>query len=104
MSDCYQLDGHEVVKVATHAWRLEPAWQRRVGFDEIGDVVVSTVFLGLDHGYGGGPPLIFETQIVASESRVRDLDQWQERYSTWEAAERGHAEAVRMVKERLEGC
>lgn len=27
------------------------------------DLWVSTVFLGLDHSFGGGPPILFETMI-----------------------------------------
>lgn len=47
---------------------------------------VSTVFLGLCHRFGdGGPPLLFETMIFPGN------DQW--RYSTWEEAKAGHAEA-----------
>jgi|SRR3954469_11582606 hypothetical protein len=94
MSDCYQLDGHDVVKVAVHDWRLESADQRRVAADEIGDARVSTVFLGLDHGYGDGPPLIFETMIFGGQH-----DAYQERYSTWQEAEAGHKRAVVMVKQ-----
>lgn len=29
---------------------------------------VSTVWLGLDHGYGGGPPIIFETMVFGNVS------------------------------------
>lgn len=44
--------------------RFEDIDSRRVDATIIGDVRVSTVWLGLDHGDGGdGPPLIFETMI-----------------------------------------
>ena len=32
---------------------------------------LSTVFLGLDHSWGGGPPLIFETMLFAPEQPPR---------------------------------
>ena len=33
----------------------------RVACTEVGEVTVSTVWLGIDHRFGVGPPLIFET-------------------------------------------
>jgi hypothetical protein len=36
--------------------------------DRFGEVLVSTVFLGLDHGFGDdGPPVLFETMIFRGE-------------------------------------
>jgi hypothetical protein len=59
---------------------------------EIGDVKISTVFLGLDHQYGEGQPLLFETMIFGGKH-----DQYQERYSTWDDAVNGHRVACDMV-------
>ena len=56
---------------------------------------VSTALLGLDHGFGDGPPLIFETMIFGGEHNL-----WEDRYSTLDAAERGH---LRVVKALLAG-
>lgn len=53
------------------------------------DVEVSTVFLGLDHNFSGGVPILFETMIFGGEH-----DGYQERYATWEEAEAGHKQAV----------
>lgn len=50
---------------------------------------VSTVFLGLDHSFGEGPPLLFETLVLGGP-----FDQEMERYSTWAEAEAGHARMV----------
>ena len=67
---------------------------RQVEKDHIGDIVISTVFLGIDHSFDvNGPPLLFETMIFGGE-----FDQEQRRYSTWEEAEAGHQEFVKMVK------
>lgn len=52
---------------------------RHVALDQIGDVVVSTVFLGLDHGFLQGAPILFETMIFGGEH-----DGAQERYRTWD--------------------
>lgn len=57
-----------------------------------GGVTVSTVFLGLDHSYGNGPPVLFETMIFEG-----DHDGYQERYCTWEEAEQGHERAITLV-------
>ncbi len=49
-------------------------------------VRVSTVFLGINHQFGDGPPLLFETMIFGGP-----LDQeYQTRCSTWEEAEQMH--------------
>lgn len=35
--------------------------QRIVAQDYVGETLVSTVFLGLDHRFGAGPPILWET-------------------------------------------
>ena len=52
-------------------------------------VRVSTVFLGLDHQWGEGPPLLFET-LVFHDGDGQECT----RYATWHAAEQGHAAMV----------
>lgn len=91
----YRLIGHEAVECDLMEWALQMDDEnRRVAKDSIGDVDISTVFLGLDHQFEpGGPPLIFETMIFGGP-----LDQTRERYSTWEQAEAGHARWVAAVK------
>lgn len=59
------------------------------------EIMVSTVFLGLDHSFGAGPPQIFETMIFGGQ-----FDQHGWRDSTWWGAEARHAAVVRMVKRR----
>ena len=54
---------------------------------------VSTVWLGRNHQYGDGPPLIFETMVFSSKDgplNEEDCD----RYSTEAEALAGHAEMV----------
>lgn len=60
--------------------------KRRVAFTKGFNIFVSTVFLGLDHSFGDGPPLLFETMVC------RNKVDWGEcwRYTTWEEAEAGH--------------
>lgn len=71
----------------------DPAY-RRVGLTDVGDVRVSTVWLGLDHRFGPGPvPLIFETMVFGG-----DLDGYQERYGSAVAALAGHDQWVARVR------
>ena len=62
---------------------------RRVAQTQVGDINVSTVFLGLNHGWGG-KILLFETMAFDPKGDEKMC----ERYETWEEAERGHWLAV----------
>jgi len=55
--------------------------------------LVSTVFLGIDHNFGFGKPLLFETMVFPSKENFDELDVM--RYSTWEEAEEGHKKMVK---------
>lgn len=93
MSEHYVLEGRRAVPVDLMTWArwLEKS-DRVVAITERDGVKVSTVFLGLDHSFGGGPPQIFET-LVFEGDHDGDMD----RYSTWEEAEAGHAAMVEKV-------
>lgn len=71
---------------------------RIVAKTTVGKLKVSTVFLGLDHNWGEGPPALFETMIFGI-----DDDEYQTRCSTWEEAEAQHAEAVRIAQGKTGG-
>lgn len=65
---------------------------------DVGDVLVSTVFMGLDHNYGdSGPPILFETMIFGGK-----LNQAQSRQHTWREALEAHERTVVSV-EQVEG-
>ena len=90
----YILDGRTpIAEPDLMKWALwfETA-DRCVKDTEQGDVIVSTVFLGLDHspGFPGQRPELFETMIFVGGSSQGDC----ERYATWEEAEAGHARWV----------
>lgn len=78
----------------TWAQWLETA-HRQIGLDTVGDVEVSTVFLGLDHNFErSGPPILWETMTFGSGQ-----PQEQRRCSgSREQAEAMHAEMVEWVK------
>jgi hypothetical protein len=63
-------------------------------------VEVSTVFLGIDHQYGGGPPLLFETMAFG----LPDDDEICERYSTEQQAREGHTAVVVEVSATMAGA
>lgn len=54
---------------------------------------VSTVFLGIDHNFGGGAPVLWETMIFGGAQ-----DGYQERYSSEQEAREGHARAVDLAR------
>ena len=83
------------------AWARE-VWgddddRRRVDFTEVGPgITVSTVFLGIDHSFGRrGPPLVFETMTFDDYG-----GDYCRRWSTWDEAVAGHAEAVAVLRAR----
>lgn len=66
---------------------------KRVALTTVGEVNVSTVWLGIDYRFGDGPPLIFETMVFGGP-----LDQECDRYSTEEQARAGHEAMVARVR------
>lgn len=76
-------------------WAESAKGVSRVASDLIGDVHVSTVFIGIDDLITERP--YFETMIFGGP-----LDMYQERCSTWDEAVVQHAEAVRLHKESLD--
>lgn len=63
---------------------------RHVADENVGKYRISTVFLGIDHNFLGGEPILFETMVFSD-----DEDGDEERYSTWEEAEKGHKKMVK---------
>ena len=94
----YILDGKTPVKVDdTIKWArwFETSGDKRiVKQTKVGDVGVSTVFLGVDHNWSAkGDPVLFETMTFGNE------DQQQHRYTTWADAELGHEIIVAEMRE-----
>jgi hypothetical protein len=73
----------------------DKVWQR-VDHTLVGPYEISTVFLGIDHGFiEEGPPILFETMVFCQGSRS-DLEC--ERYATWDQAVAGHNAMVEEVR------
>jgi hypothetical protein len=102
----YILDAdNHAVEVDFMTWAI---WfedgNRTVGYTQINsEILVSTVFLGLDHRFAGsGPPILFETMVFGGP-----LDGDGSRYSSYDDAEIGHrmmvAKARAAIGQRVEG-
>lgn len=100
MDRYYILEGKTPVQVRdVSEWATKFENQNRiVEQTEIRGVKISTVFLGLDHSSyfeeNNHPPFLFETMIFGGK-----LDQYQERYPTWDEAIKGHHKACKEVVE-----
>ena len=81
-------------------WMMDFDNHRRVAEDFTRFHRISTVFLGFDHGWGKGPPILFETMVFEREAAIKetfgrlmpvhdDVEQW--RYASWDDAVTGHA-------------
>jgi len=92
----YVLDeNHQLVPATLPEWgqMMEDPDSRRVGRTEVmvdgHEVVVSTVFLGVDHGFLGKREF-FETMTFGEPFDQINVA----RYETWDEAQRGHDVAV----------
>ncbi len=68
--------------------------RRRVARDTVNGYDISTVFLGMDHGFYQGQLHLFETMIFGEGNG----DGYQERCATWKKAEEMHKRAIEYVK------
>ena len=76
--------------IAWAKW-FEEVENRRVSLDVVDGAEVSTVFLGLDHGWGAGPPVLYETMAFPFGYMVG-------RACTREDAEKMHAIGCEMMR------
>ena len=103
MSPYYILQDGEPVAVDLTAWAswFETA-DRHVARETVrGFYDVSTVFLGLDHQFGDGPPILFETMVFGGDHE--EVGSYTQRYSTWDEAEAGHKRVVEQLIETETG-
>lgn len=95
MSLYFDMDGNPITM---EEWADLDANNRSLAADEVDGYMVSTAFLGLNHNFGSGDPLIFETMVFAQHGDLLELDQMQWRYSTKNAALKGHAKVIDMIR------
>ena len=101
-SDKYILDSNQdpVAETDLFVWaewfeRASRNRERTVQKTELGNSVVSTVFLGLDHSFGddSGIPILYETLVFGGA-----LADEMQRYSTKEQALEGHRQMCNRVR------
>lgn len=112
LSDFYFRDGRRLPANADPQAMAE--WARALDRDRKVErtearpgVIVSTVFLGTDHGWGQtNQPLLYETMVFAEDDSAElSEDEWgyfisvQERYPTEIAARAGHDQIVARVRD-----
>ena len=73
-------------------WLEENPERKAVEQEHIGDIFISTVFLGLDHAWDSEIPVLWETMIFGGEN-----DQYQDRYTSVEDALEGHKKALTLI-------
>ena len=76
-------------------WLEENPERKAVKQEHIGDVFISTVFLGLDHAWDSDVPVLWETMIFRGEH-----DQYMDRYTSVEEALEGHQKALNLVNKQ----
>lgn len=92
----YYLKGKKPIATnSVFIWGREYEKNRFVDQTMVGNIRISTVFLGINHRFFNAdtlPPILFETMIFGGV-----FNEYQERFETWEQAENGHKKAVEMV-------
>ena len=73
-------------------WMEKNPERKAVKQEHIGDIFISTVFLGLDHAWDSDVPVLWETMIFGGEH-----DQYQDRYTSVEDALEGHQTALTLI-------
>jgi hypothetical protein len=68
--------------------------ERIVAHAEIGEMFVSTVFLGRSHSVGSVPASLYETMVIGVKPEPVKL--W--RYPSWNEAERGHQRVCKLLR------
>jgi len=105
----YNRKGQPIADTLEWAKLIEDLNYKIVKQEYIGDYWISTVWLGLDHSFGHGAPLIFETMVFSKEeteevrilNRVRKFRKEfdQVRYTTEQEALAGHHELVEKYRQ-----
>lgn len=89
----YDRDGNRITQ-REWASHLDDMKYKRVAETTLPDGRwISTVWLGLDHNFMDGPPLIFETMVFPNKTKLLEIDM--KRYASLEDARLGHELTVK---------
>lgn len=90
----YFLDWHENMPASSDWYTMKTGMGFSVAREKVGDDEVSTVYLGIDHGFGlngDHGPILWETMIFPDAEVC-------ERYRTYDEAMAGHRQMVESLK------
>lgn len=93
-----QLDEQGFPTTEYYQWLDNPE-NKIVVQETVNSYFVSTVFLGMDHGFDPeGPPVVYETMIFPhrEDGKLIERDRW--RYATRDEALAGHAHACKVAQ------
>lgn len=89
----YNRQGHPITLKWYCRYHCDMKYMRVARTRIDADAYVSTVWLGIDHGWGGESPIIFETMIFGGP-----FDEYQRRYHTEAEAIDGHWRVVVLAR------
>lgn len=95
----YVLEGKNPVPCDDlEAWAIwmEKIENKRVALTDSDGLAISTVFLGINHSWNDGMPILFETMVFKSDDSL--IDEYCHRYHTWDEAIAGHGAIVALIK------
>lgn len=94
----YKLSGKKPVPCSFEEYIhfMKSAANRIVEQTQVGDLLVSTIFTGIDHAFGTGEKQLFETKVFG----LPDETQPRWRFATWNQAVREHRKLVVMLENK----
>ncbi len=98
----YKADFPQAAKELTNAMRRVGLYIVLDGGGKHEIARVSTVFLGLDHGYNSDVPILFETRVQSTYDCPYNEEM--ERYATYDEARAGHEKWVKCLQEWADEC
>lgn len=92
----YKLSGKKPVPCSLEEYIhfMKSATNRIVEQTQVADLLVSTIFTGIDHSFGTGEKQLFETKVFG----LPDETQPRWRFATWNHAVSEHRKLVVMLK------
>lgn len=96
----YSLDANNQPVRDDNAWQWirENPYRKVIGLTQFPDGSrVSTVFLVMDHGWEGGPPVLWETMVFGKTPHPEYTEDFQDRYTSHRDAIAGHLAVVKAI-------
>ena len=79
-------------------WSHEYPKKRIVKQENVGELYVSTVFLGMNRDYDEEKPILWETMIFSRNEYVENNNEYKTRYTSYEDALIGHETALEFAR------